>query len=83
MDIVYGHRSYFLELAKKNGNFTIDGRWMLLHQGVQAFEHVFWKLIREGLRENGIESPMRYALTNFEFNEPQESLERRIRELNI
>ncbi|MCK4521642.1 MAG: shikimate dehydrogenase [Nanoarchaeota archaeon] len=79
MDIVYGHRSHFLETARKNGHLCIDGRWMLLHQAVKAFEYIYQSEIhKKGLSTKEITGPMRYAITHFEFDTPNELIERRI-----
>jgi len=63
MDVVYGHRSFFLELAKQLGHSPVAGEWMLLHQAVRAFEYVFQDAVKEkGITTSEIEKPMRMAL---------------------
>ncbi len=61
MDVVYGHHSYFLEMARSNDHDVLDGRMMLLHQGIKAFEHII------GVTD--VYAPMRYALDNLRFDE--------------
>ncbi len=41
LDIVYGHKSYFLKKAKEEGHSTLDGKSMLLHQALRSFDYFF------------------------------------------
>ena len=79
MDIVYGHHSHFLDTARKNGHLCIDGKWMLLHQAVKSFEHIYQsEVLKKGLSLRDITAPMRYAITHFNFDLTNELIEKRI-----
>ncbi len=75
MDIVYGHRSYFLESALKEDHIAIDGRWMLLHQAVKAFEYVH---ASEQIPKKDITNTMKYAVSNIKFDASDEDIMRSV-----
>lgn len=79
MDVVYGHQSFFLETAQQECHLAISGEWMLLHQAVKAFEHVYQEEVqKKGLTTAQITAPMRYAINNFKFNESNEAIKTKV-----
>ncbi len=75
MDIVYGHKSLFLNVARKQGHKAIDGRAMLLHQAVQGFYLAFGACCRnKDLDPEEVIAPMRYALKHFRHDTPYEQI---------
>lgn len=84
VDIVYGHDSPFLEIAKKNGHQTMDGSRMLLHQAAKSFTHIYnQEMNKQGLTIENIILPMRYALENFKFDLPNNLIRKEIEALRL